>query len=122
MGLSSTASQPETLDGPVLVIDDDDDIRETLEHLLELNGWTVTTAASGERGLDRLRRTPRPTMILLDLVMPGLDGFAFRATQLGDPALATIPTVILTGGSLTAHERARLGDVEVLIKPVTAPA
>jgi CheY-like chemotaxis protein len=105
----------------VLVVDDDADVRETLETVLETYGCTVATAASGEGALAWLRDHAKPAMLLLDLMMPGMDGFELRAQQLGDPSLATIPTVILTGGSLNVQDRGRLGDVEILIKPVTLP-
>ncbi|MBA3539490.1 MAG: response regulator [Deltaproteobacteria bacterium] len=107
---------------PILVVDDDPDIRETLENVLEMYGWPVATASSGDAALEWLRVNPEPRMILLDLMMPGMDGFELRQQQLGDPTLASIPTVVLTGGSLTPRDRGRLGQVEVLVKPVTLPA
>jgi DNA-binding NtrC family response regulator len=105
---------------PVLIVDDDADIRETLQIVLDAYGWTVTTARGGSEALQWLRDDREgPCLILLDLMMPGMNGFEFREHQLADPALAAIPTVVMTGaGTLPAAELARLGKLDMLIKPI----
>ena len=80
----------------VLVVDDDPDVRELMSQLLELEGHQVQGAADGEEALACLRRGPRPDAILLDLRMPGMNGWEFRAAQLADPELASIPVYVLT--------------------------
>jgi DNA-binding NtrC family response regulator len=105
---------------PVLIIDDDADIRETLQLVLDAYGWTVATAQGGDEALRWLRdEREGPCLILLDLMMPGMNGFEFREHQLADPVLAAIPTVVMTGaGTLPGSELARLGKLDMLIKPV----
>jgi CheY-like chemotaxis protein len=80
----------------VLVIDDDADARTLLELALSAEGHTVRSAANGAEGL-RVARRWRPDVILLDLAMPVMDGYAFRAAQLLDPAIATIPVICVSG-------------------------
>jgi CheY-like chemotaxis protein len=79
----------------ILVIDDDSDIREVVGEALRFAGHQVATARDGREGLARCRSF-HPTMILLDLMMPGMTGWEFRAAQLEDPALAGIPVLVVT--------------------------
>jgi DNA-binding response OmpR family regulator len=80
----------------VLVVDDDPDSRALLELALSMSGYAVATATNG---LDALRTARRrvPHLILLDLAMPVMDGFAFRAEQLRDEALASVPVICVSG-------------------------
>ena len=80
----------------VLVVDDDPDSRTLLELALSLEGYVVRSAADGAAGLDSARLF-RPDVILLDLAIPIMDGFAFRAAQLDDPELAHIPVICVSG-------------------------
>ncbi len=80
----------------VLVVDDDPDSRTLLELALAFAGYGVRTATNGAEALVAARRDP-PGVILLDLAMPVMDGFAFRAEQLRDPALAQIPVICVSG-------------------------
>jgi CheY-like chemotaxis protein len=80
----------------VLLVEDDDDIRIDLAELLEHEGFAVTCAAHGRDALSALHRRPRPHVILLDLMMPEMDGWAFRSRQLADESLAAIPVLLLT--------------------------
>ncbi|MGC4118788.1 MAG: response regulator [Myxococcales bacterium] len=100
----------------ILVLDDDPDFGDALEELLSFEGFLVERAFNGQQALDRLHREPPPAAILLDLMMPVMDGYEFRARQRGDSALARIPVVVLTAGRLT--ERVRSLDAECLGKPV----
>jgi len=79
----------------ILVSDDDSDIREVVGEALEFAGYEVATAREGREGL-ALCRSFRPTLILLDLMMPGMSGWEFRAAQQEDAALAKIPVVVVT--------------------------
>ena len=87
----------------VLVVDDDADSRTLLELALSMSGYAVTTAANGLDALDAARRRV-PRLILLDLAMPVMDGFAFRTEQLRDAELASIPVICVSG----RHDAARV--------------
>lgn len=79
----------------ILVIDDDEGIREALQLTLEMEGYTVFTAANGKVGLEFLS-SQMPRLILLDLMMPVMNGWAFLEAVEKDPVLATIPIVVMT--------------------------
>lgn len=96
----------------VLVVDDDEDIRESLMDFLEENGYAPVGARNGRDALTKLSATARPpSVILLDLMMPIMDGRAFREEQLLDPSLAAIPVVTISAhrsvGPLVADEGIR---------------
>jgi PAS domain S-box-containing protein len=99
----------------ILVVDDDADLRRRLSKLLEKDGWTVAEAADGREALDRL--DTRPSLVLLDLIMPGTDGFAFLAELRRRPECRSLPVIVLTAKDLTAadHERLR-GSIEAVIR------
>ena len=78
---------------PVLLIDDNEDVRVSMKTLLELEGYKVVAACEGEEALTFLRRGLDPCVILLDMLMPGKDGLQFRTEQLADPVYSTIPTI-----------------------------
>lgn len=102
----------------VLVVDDDYDIRLSVSDALEMEGYDVWVAANGAEALDRLRRAAKsPCVILLDLMMPTLDGAGFRAVQRGDPAMSTIPVVILSANNRVQHKAAELGTAGYIGKP-----
>jgi CheY-like chemotaxis protein len=105
----------------VLVVDDDADICDTLQLTLELNGLRVITACDGAKALALLRAGERPDVIILDLMMPVMTGFEFRAEQLRDPALARIPVVVLTGDGRAVEKGASLG-AEAVQKPIALDA
>jgi CheY-like chemotaxis protein len=79
----------------ILVVDDDDSIRETLRELLHHEGFAVTTAANGELAWSRLEANEAPDLILLDLMMPVLDGLGFRERQ-SRSVFAAIPVIIIS--------------------------
>ena len=98
----------------ILVVDDDADIRDAIGEILSAEGFEVCQAADGLEGLRRAH-DERPDVILLDLSMPGMDGFAFRAAQRTDPALAAIPVVVI---SASEPEQAHgIGAAAYLHKP-----
>jgi CheY-like chemotaxis protein len=101
----------------VMVVDDDADIRETLGDLLVDEGYEVESAAGGREALELLRNGARPGVILLDLMMPEMNGWQFRAAQLDDPALAGVPVVVVSALSDVAGRASALG-VPYLAKPI----
>jgi CheY-like chemotaxis protein len=80
----------------VLIVDDDHALREAVAEALGDEGFTVSCSAHGLEALNTLRAGLRPDVILLDLMMPVMDGWAFRQEQSRDPALASIPVVVVT--------------------------
>jgi CheY-like chemotaxis protein len=82
----------------VLVVDDDIDIRSALIEVLEDHGYVAIGAVNGRDALEKLRRdtVPKPCLIVLDLMMPVMDGPSFRAEQLRTPELASIPVVVVS--------------------------
>lgn len=80
----------------ILVVEDDPDITESLCDVLHSEGYEVATASNGREGLDRLREMGRPSLILLDLMMPVMSGSEFLAALRQDDALASIPVVIVS--------------------------
>jgi PAS domain S-box-containing protein len=101
----------------VLVVDDDPDARDRLRAMLARDGWRVTDAANGREALARVAEAT-PALILLDLMMPIMNGFDFLAALRARPDGRDIPVVVLTARDMTAAERARLEQQadEVLIK------
>jgi CheY-like chemotaxis protein len=86
-----------TADQSVLVVDDDADVRESIGDALEEEGYRVTSASNGKEALRLLKDDKiRPDIILLDIMMPEMDGWAFRAEQRKDPELASIPVLVFT--------------------------
>ena len=84
------------LNRTVLVIEDDPDVRNALAELLSGEGYQVSATADGAEALDTLRGGLLPSVIVLDLMMPNMDGWDFRRAQLEDPTLAPVPVVLLT--------------------------
>lgn len=80
----------------ILIVEDEFDIRETLKYALELEGFEVTTASNGKDGLERLPQMTKPCLILLDLMMPVMNGWEFANTLQDDMVLATIPVIVVT--------------------------
>jgi CheY-like chemotaxis protein len=104
----------------VLVVEDDADIRRAIVQVLEDENVPVDSAENGQAALAALRRpgVTLPSVILLDLMMPVMDGWTFRAEQQRDPTLAHIPVVILTADSAAAARAGILGADGALRKPI----
>jgi CheY-like chemotaxis protein len=105
----------------ILIVDDDLDIREALSDTLEDQGYRVFTAANGRDALRLLRGGEvAPSLILLDLMMPVMDGYTFLDERRRDPALAAIPVAVITAGNRI--DPIRLGGaVPVIPKPIQLP-
>jgi CheY-like chemotaxis protein len=104
--------------GSILIVEDDSDLREALSEVLRDEGYSVAMAADGREALDRLRRHLRPSLILLDLTMPVMNGWQFRAEQRQDPALSGIPVVVLSAGDHLAEQMIPLGIADYVRKPI----
>jgi CheY-like chemotaxis protein len=91
--LSPTLASPDT-ERPILIVDDQDDVREALEVLVRTEGFAARTACNGLEALREMRREPVPCVVLLDLHMPVMNGFGFRAEQERHPDLMAIPVVL----------------------------
>jgi CheY-like chemotaxis protein len=104
-------------DTTVLVVEDDFDLCDALVPILEYEGHRVVSAANGREALDRLHAMSPPSVILLDLMMPVMDGEQFRAEQLRDPDLASIPVVVVSAHAQAEERAARLGAVSCIRKP-----
>ncbi|MGE3956388.1 MAG: response regulator [Vicinamibacterales bacterium] len=102
---------------PVLIVEDDADLREMMAQLLILEGFRVETVANGREALTYLERSSAvPSLILLDLMMPVMDGWEFRRRQVQDPRIANLPVVVLS--ALDPSRGADLGGAAVLKKPL----
>jgi len=106
--------------GKILVVDDNPDLRETLVLLLGDRGLTVTTVASGREALAVLAGGGRPDLILLDLMMPEMNGWQFLERLRTDAALASIPVVVMTAHAATDPLPAPVR--EILRKPFAGAA
>ncbi len=98
---------------PVLIVEDDVELREMMAQLLALEGFQARAVANGREALDYLGEGARPHVILLDLMMPVMDGWEFRRQQQSDPTLATVPVIVL---SALDHRRAAEVDAVAFLK------
>lgn len=101
----------------VLVVEDDDDLREVVTQTLQRNGYVTLSARDGEEALELLQRDPLPALVLLDLMMPRMSGWEFRRRQLADQRLARLPVVVMTA-TQTLDEAAIQAD-GLLRKPLS---
>jgi CheY-like chemotaxis protein len=106
MPTDTPAEQSRAACCPVLIIEDDADLRDMMAQLLRLEGFDAMTAANGREALDYLRGHRPPTVILLDLMMPVMDGWQFRREQQRDAELADVPVIVLS-----ALDQARAADL-----------
>jgi len=101
----------------LLFVDDDEDVRESFSDLFTFAGWTVAGVGDGLEALAWLAARELPDVIVLDLKMPGCDGYEFRERQLADPRLRGIPTVIFTADAqVDEGDVASLRDVPIVKK------
>lgn len=100
---------------PVLIVDDDPDVLEALESFVSSEGYAVLAARNGKEALALLERRQLPCLILLDMMMPDVDGWQFRKLQLADRRLANIPVVVITAGETAPYDAAA-----VVLKPISS--
>jgi CheY-like chemotaxis protein len=101
---------------PILIVEDDGDLREMMAQLLMLEGFRAETVANGREALDYLQKGDYPELILLDLMMPVMDGWEFRRRQRAHPEYALVPVVVLS--ALDQARAADLGGPAFLKKPL----
>ena len=100
--------------GLLLIVEDEIAVRDTLTELLGTDGREIVTASDWQEALERLTEVPRPCVILLDLMMPRMNGWEFLQRKSADPLIADIPTIVLSGSGRPP------GAVHQLSKPVDA--
>jgi CheY-like chemotaxis protein len=98
----------------VLVVEDEEELREMIREVLEESGYDVVTAAEGGQALAAMGRIQRPCLVLLDLLMPGMNGWDFYEKLKERPELADVPVVVHT----SSPDRAPAGVARVLRKPL----
>jgi two-component system chemotaxis response regulator CheY len=104
--------------GVVFIIDDDHGVRESVAGLLDGEGYACAGFADGIEALAALRTGIKPSVILLDIAMPRMDGWDFRNVQRADPALKDVPVAVVTAAGFSEGTiRSQFGDVCVLRKP-----
>jgi CheY-like chemotaxis protein len=109
-----------TSEKTVLVVDDDDDARDVIAACLEEAGHTVEVASHGQEALERLRDGLRPALVVLDLMMPVMDGWTLLGRLSQDPTLSAIPVIVMSaGGELALHS---VNAAAQLSKPVDPAA
>ena len=104
----------------ILVIEDEPAIQQMIKDVLELQGYLVFTASDGREGIDKLRAIqPEPCVVLLDLMMPGTNGWQFLDMQRSDSKLANIPVVVCSAYEESAKSVSPSGYVP---KPIQLPS
>ena len=98
----------------ILVVDDDEGIREAMVSILQVMGYSVASANNGKEALDYLRNAATPDLIISDLAMPIMDGRQFRREQVKEPRLAKIPVIVVSALS----DQTDIDANEIFIKPV----
>lgn len=106
----------------ILIVEDEKDIRDSLKMILELEGYSVFTAENGKEGLKILKGLDRPCLILLDLLMPVMNGMEFLEAKKHEDAIAQIPVCVVSGVASDPHLKNTAGfikkpiDLEILLK------
>jgi CheY-like chemotaxis protein len=102
----------------ILVVEDDTSIRELLVELLESEGYAVASAVNGLEGLKFLQNDGKPDLILIDLMMPVMDGYSFRTEQLKNDLWSQIPTVVMSAEANAKEKMKSFKITAFLSKPV----
>ena len=101
---------------PILIVEDDADLREMMAQLLTLEGFKASTVANGREALEYLSQGDKPDVILLDLMMPVMDGWEFRRQQQARADLSKVPVIVLS--ALDQTRAADVNAVAFLKKPL----
>lgn len=110
----ASVSHPAARNTEILLVDDDEDIRETIADVLDREGYQTLVAANGREALALLEKRHQPKLILLDMMMPVMDGLEFRRAQVARAEWAEVPVVMLTASGSKTTE-----GLPTLTKPVT---
>jgi CheY-like chemotaxis protein len=103
----------------ILVVEDDQGIRETLIELLGAEGYLVLSASDGLEALQVLRQAnPKPDLILLDIMMPVMDGLNFRVEQLKDSSISGVPVVVMSADQKIIEKKEKIGAIGHIKKPL----
>src|SRR5262245_16100324 len=105
-------------DRPVLLVDDDFDFADSVKDVLADEGIEVVARNNGLEALEYLRTHPAPRLVILDWMMPICNGPQFRAEQISDPRLASIPVVLLTADRRITEKQSTLKIEHALSKPI----
>jgi two-component system chemotaxis response regulator CheY len=120
--IPAKAKKPEQVMQPykILVVEDDRDIRESLRDLLEMEGFEVVIAAEGIEAFEELRKASDhlPDLIILDLMMPGMDGYQFRELQKADPQFSKVPVLLMTADGNIDIKKMKVGAKMAIRKPL----
>jgi CheY-like chemotaxis protein len=103
---------------PLLLVEDDDDVRDAIAASLRDEGYVVAEAGNGRLALDWLRRNADPCLVLLDLWMPVMSGVEMRAQMVQDPRLAALPLVVVTAAGDGKAQAEEMGAIGYLRKPL----
>lgn len=110
---------PNSTAKPLMIVEDSDDLRDLLTELFRAEGFLVQVAGNGQEALDQLQNmTDLPNLILLDLMMPVMDGFEFRQKQVADPRIRKIPVVVMSADGDVQDKKFRMKARDYLKKPV----
>ena len=111
-----------TAEPPLIpLVEDDFVLRGSLAAVLQTEGYRVESAADALEALRRLERPPKPSLILLDIMLPYMDGLEFRGLQRAVPALADIPVIVITAVGLRPEVAAELDLRQTFFKPLERP-
>jgi two-component system, chemotaxis family, chemotaxis protein CheY len=102
----------------ILLVEDDRDISDSIAEILASEGFKVVRASNGKEGLELLKEHSDTRLILLDLMMPVMDGFEFQAALARQPGYSRIPIVVMSADGHVREKKARVSAVEYLRKPV----
>jgi two-component system response regulator MprA len=103
---------------PLLLVEDDDDVRDAIAASLRDEGYVVAEAGNGRLALEWLRRNADPCLVLLDLWMPVMSGVEMRAAMVQDPRLAALPLVVVTAAGDGKAQAEEMGAIGYLRKPL----
>lgn len=112
-----TDSQPNS-SRSILIVDDDDDTREAIQEVLEIEGYQVLGLSDGRTALRWLEDSPRPDLIILDLMMPGLNGWQFLEITNAKPQFADLPVLVVTADGRVSRDPTSLPCAGFLAKPI----
>jgi CheY-like chemotaxis protein len=103
----------------ILIIEDDRDVAESVAEVLEASGYSTAIAGNGREALDHLHSNDLPDLILLDMMMPVMDGWQFREEQRRSPPLDAVPVVVVTADGNARAKAAAIQAAGQVQKPVT---